>query len=251
MIVRQFLQWIRHAPPGERAEATSALARAYLYSDLSPDDLAAAEGAMIMLLDDPSPLVRRALAEVFASSQKAPRGGGACAGRRSAGDRGAAAVALAAAARRRSGRSDRHRPSGSANRNCRARAAAALAGRGHRRSRLRAGLSGALGKFRRRYRAVLDRPHGGTVRPSGGDPRDFAGARRSADGDPPGAAQQAVADAGRLRRRTAMDGSRTCRIRGARGLREGHRRARRRDALRGGRPRWCGICAKAGSSPPA
>jgi uncharacterized protein (DUF2336 family) len=72
MIVRQFLQWIRFAPPGERAEATSALARAYLHSDLSPDDLAAAEGAMIMLLDDPSPLVRRALSEVFASSQKAP-----------------------------------------------------------------------------------------------------------------------------------------------------------------------------------
>ena len=73
MIVRQFLQWVRHAPPGERAEATSALARAYLHSDLSADDLAAAEGAMIMLLDDPSPLVRRALAEVFASAQKAPR----------------------------------------------------------------------------------------------------------------------------------------------------------------------------------
>jgi uncharacterized protein (DUF2336 family) len=73
MIVRQFLQWVRHAPPGERAEATSALARAYLHSDLSPDDLAAAEGAMIMLLDDPSPLVRRALSEVFASAQKAPR----------------------------------------------------------------------------------------------------------------------------------------------------------------------------------
>jgi len=72
MIVRQFLQWVRHAPPGERAEATSALARAYLHSDLSSDDLAAAEGAMIMLLDDPSPLVRRALSEVFASSQKAP-----------------------------------------------------------------------------------------------------------------------------------------------------------------------------------
>jgi uncharacterized protein (DUF2336 family) len=72
MIVRQFLQWIRHAPPGERAEATSALARAYLHSELSSDDLAAAEGAMIMLLDDPSPLVRYALSEVFATSQKAP-----------------------------------------------------------------------------------------------------------------------------------------------------------------------------------
>ncbi|HZP78687.1 MAG TPA: DUF2336 domain-containing protein [Pseudolabrys sp.] len=72
MIVRQFLHWLRHAPPGERAEATRALARAYLYSELSPDDLAAAEGAMIMLLDDPSPLVRRALGDVFAPSQKAP-----------------------------------------------------------------------------------------------------------------------------------------------------------------------------------
>lgn len=73
MIVRQFLQWVRQAPPGERAEATSALARAYLYSDLSVDDLAAAEGAMIMLLDDASPLVRRALAEVFASAEDAPQ----------------------------------------------------------------------------------------------------------------------------------------------------------------------------------
>jgi uncharacterized protein (DUF2336 family) len=72
MIVRQFLQWMRSAPPGDRADATSALARAYLYSDLSADDRAAAEGAMIMLLDDPSPLVRRALADVFASSQNAP-----------------------------------------------------------------------------------------------------------------------------------------------------------------------------------
>jgi len=72
MIVRQFLQWLRNAPPGERADATSALARAYLHSDLGPDDRAAAEGAMIMLLDDPSPLVRQALANVFASSQAAP-----------------------------------------------------------------------------------------------------------------------------------------------------------------------------------
>src|SRR5215218_2151870 len=72
MIVRQFLHWLRHAPAGERAEATSALARAYLYSDLSENDRAAAEGAMIMLLDDPSPLVRRALAEVFAASEQAP-----------------------------------------------------------------------------------------------------------------------------------------------------------------------------------
>src|SRR5580704_18386604 len=72
MIVRQFLHWVRTAPAGERAEATGALARAYLYSDLSDDDRAAAEGAMIMLLDDPSPLVCRALAEALAGSPDAP-----------------------------------------------------------------------------------------------------------------------------------------------------------------------------------
>src|SRR5580704_8910102 len=66
MIVRDFLQWVRTAAASERADATSALARAYLYSDLSPDDLAAAEGAMLMLLDDPSPLVRRSLAYALA-----------------------------------------------------------------------------------------------------------------------------------------------------------------------------------------
>jgi uncharacterized protein (DUF2336 family) len=72
MIVRHFLDWIRSAPAGKRAEATGALARAYLYSDLSADDAAAAEGAMLMLLDDPSPLVRRALADAVAASPSAP-----------------------------------------------------------------------------------------------------------------------------------------------------------------------------------
>jgi uncharacterized protein (DUF2336 family) len=72
MIVRQFLQWLGTASAGERAEATSALARAYLYSDLSSDDRAAAEGAMTMLLDDASPLVRLALAGALADSAEAP-----------------------------------------------------------------------------------------------------------------------------------------------------------------------------------
>jgi uncharacterized protein (DUF2336 family) len=72
MIVRQFISWIKTAPAGERAEATRALARAWLISDLSEDDRTAAEGALLMLLDDPSPLVRRVMAEVFARSQEAP-----------------------------------------------------------------------------------------------------------------------------------------------------------------------------------
>ena len=72
MIVRQFISWIRTAPAGERAEATRALARAWLISDLTEDDRIAAEGALLMLLDDPSPLVRQAMSEVFSRSPDAP-----------------------------------------------------------------------------------------------------------------------------------------------------------------------------------
>jgi uncharacterized protein (DUF2336 family) len=72
MIVRQFISWVRTAPAGERAEATRSLARAWLISDLSEEDRAAAEGALLMLLDDPSSLVRQAMAEVFARSTDAP-----------------------------------------------------------------------------------------------------------------------------------------------------------------------------------
>src|SRR6202165_703443 len=72
MIVRHFISWIRTAPAGERAEATRSLARAWLISDLTADDRAAAEGALLMQLDDASPLVRQAMAEVFARSGEAP-----------------------------------------------------------------------------------------------------------------------------------------------------------------------------------
>jgi len=72
MIVRQFINWVRTAPAGERAEATRSLARAFLISDLSEEDRGAAEGALLMLLDDASPLVRQAMAKVFARSADAP-----------------------------------------------------------------------------------------------------------------------------------------------------------------------------------
>ena len=72
MIVRQFISWIKTAPAGERADATRALARAWLISDLTAEDRAAAEGALLMQLDDVSPLVRQAMAEVFARSTEAP-----------------------------------------------------------------------------------------------------------------------------------------------------------------------------------
>jgi uncharacterized protein (DUF2336 family) len=72
MIVRDFLQWLSAAPASERAEAASALAHGYLCCDPPAEDLAAVEGVMLRLLDDPSPLVRRALADAFAASSLAP-----------------------------------------------------------------------------------------------------------------------------------------------------------------------------------
>lgn len=72
VIMRRFLRRLRIAHERARAEASGALARAYLYGDLSPVDRDIAESAMIALLDDPSPRVRRALAEALAASPNAP-----------------------------------------------------------------------------------------------------------------------------------------------------------------------------------
>lgn len=73
MIVEQFIQWIITASPEKRAKATHALARAYLQSDLSEEDMDAAEAAMTFLLDDPHRSVRMALANVLSGSEKTPR----------------------------------------------------------------------------------------------------------------------------------------------------------------------------------
>ena len=72
-IVRRFLAWTQRAGEEERAEAASALARAYLYSDLTPSLRDEAALAMTAQLDDPSTLVRRALAEALSSASRAPR----------------------------------------------------------------------------------------------------------------------------------------------------------------------------------
>jgi uncharacterized protein (DUF2336 family) len=72
-IVRRFLSWMQRAPAGERADAVSALARAYLHSPLSDPVRSEAIVALTSVLDDPSALVRRALAEALASARDAPR----------------------------------------------------------------------------------------------------------------------------------------------------------------------------------
>ena len=68
-IVRRFLAFAQCAGPEKRAEGASALARAYLHSDDITGPLRAeAELAMMALLDDPWPLVRRALADALGSA---------------------------------------------------------------------------------------------------------------------------------------------------------------------------------------
>jgi len=73
MIVERFLQWLESAPASQRADATAALCRAYLISSMNDEEAESAEAAMTLLLEDPSPDVRLAMASVFADAEKAPR----------------------------------------------------------------------------------------------------------------------------------------------------------------------------------
>lgn len=73
MIVRRFLLWARTASAEARAAGAAALAGAYLRSGMADDDRREAETALIALTEDPSPLVRRAIAEEMAASPRAPR----------------------------------------------------------------------------------------------------------------------------------------------------------------------------------
>lgn len=66
LIVAAFLRWVETAKTQDRARAANALARAYLKSDMAPDERQAAQMAMTYLLDDPAPQVRLALADILA-----------------------------------------------------------------------------------------------------------------------------------------------------------------------------------------
>ncbi len=71
MILDHFELWARSASATDRADGVKILARAYLYSDLGrvrQDALRVLTG----FLDDPSPLVRRTLAEALAGAGHAP-----------------------------------------------------------------------------------------------------------------------------------------------------------------------------------
>lgn len=72
MVIRHFLKWIGNARVPERAAAAAALSRAFLDRDLPFEDRCEAEAALTLLLDDPSPKVRAALAEALSMSRHAP-----------------------------------------------------------------------------------------------------------------------------------------------------------------------------------
>ncbi|RVB99354.1 hypothetical protein ENZ74_31405, partial [Mesorhizobium sp. M7A.F.Ca.CA.002.15.2.1] len=72
VVVSHFLKWIYTAKVSERAAAASALARAYINSELPFEDRCAAEAALTLLLDDASSKVRLAMAEALSMSQHAP-----------------------------------------------------------------------------------------------------------------------------------------------------------------------------------
>ena len=73
MLVKSFLAWMDTAPVRERAEAVTMLARAHLTGALGGDSPEAVEAALTSILDDSSPIVRRALAMAFADRSDAPR----------------------------------------------------------------------------------------------------------------------------------------------------------------------------------
>ena len=72
MIVRHFLKWVGNARVAERAAAAGALAHALLDHQIAFEDRCEAEAALTLLLDDPSPKVRAALAEALSMSPHAP-----------------------------------------------------------------------------------------------------------------------------------------------------------------------------------
>lgn len=73
MDVREFFNWSKDAPASRRADAATAMANAFLYSDVTPDVRQHLETGITILLDDSAPTVRLALAEALAGSRDAPR----------------------------------------------------------------------------------------------------------------------------------------------------------------------------------
>jgi hypothetical protein len=72
-ISADFFAFAREASASARAAGVSSLICDYLHMDLSDDEALEVESILAVLLDDPSPLVRRAMAEGLAHEADAPR----------------------------------------------------------------------------------------------------------------------------------------------------------------------------------
>jgi uncharacterized protein (DUF2336 family) len=72
MSVQHYLKMIDNASVAQRCHAAAALAHIYMQSELDFDERCSTEAVLTLLLDDPSPKVRLALAEAFSTSAHAP-----------------------------------------------------------------------------------------------------------------------------------------------------------------------------------
>ena len=72
MILEKFRSWAETSSPAIRAEGASALARAYLRARATERQRQDAAAVLTSFLDDPSVMVRKALAEALASAHGAP-----------------------------------------------------------------------------------------------------------------------------------------------------------------------------------
>ncbi|WP_051402503.1 DUF2336 domain-containing protein [Lutibaculum baratangense] len=73
MLVRRFLDRLAQGSPEERAEIVRALARVYVEVELDDEQRTDIERTFLVILDDPAPRVRRALAQAIAPASRAPR----------------------------------------------------------------------------------------------------------------------------------------------------------------------------------
>ncbi|MGE0847778.1 MAG: DUF2336 domain-containing protein [Flavobacteriaceae bacterium] len=72
MLLDDFLRRLEKGKPTERAEIAAALARVYIGADLDAPNRRDALTALTLILDDPAPVVRRALSVTLCESQAAP-----------------------------------------------------------------------------------------------------------------------------------------------------------------------------------
>ena len=72
MLVKRFLDKLSKAAPAERVDIVRAFVRVYLEVPLDAENREAAATALVAILDDPAPRVRRAMAEALCSAGEAP-----------------------------------------------------------------------------------------------------------------------------------------------------------------------------------